>query len=284
MFLIRFSILCVCVVVASSGCAQRTTDLAAPLRADASFPEQYSDIPWATVLRENVKEGLVDYAHLAAHREPLDEYLRMLATFDPVRTRDAFPTREARMCYYINAFNAGLVAAVLEDGIPESLYTLPGGQPEFRYRVLIGQTWRKLSYLRERALSEADGDMRVLFALCTGAVGSPPLPSQPLRPDGVEDTLRRLAQKAMDNPHIVAIDHENQWFLLSATLDHNREAFIESYCKRTGAKGATMLNVVADFANSVRRQWLNTAVGYAERRIPFDRALNRWTPPHDHTP
>jgi hypothetical protein len=37
-----------------------------------------------------------------------------------------------------------------------------------------------------------------------------------------------------------------------------------------------MLSVLLLMAGGVRREWLNTAVGYPEGVIPFDRALNAW--------
>ncbi|MEE9296064.1 MAG: DUF547 domain-containing protein [Phycisphaerae bacterium] len=270
-----------CVVGLVSGCASPVFDLTLPQSAEFVV-EHYDDRPWATVLRENVKGQLVDYRHLAEHRQPLDAYLRTVSEIGPEIAASEFARRESRVCYYINVYNAGLLAAVLKARVPDSIHGLRFGPVDSRFGMRVDGRHRLLADLRRLALAESDGDMRVVFALCDGAVGSPPLHDQPFRPEGLEETLRLLSQRAMDNRLMVSIDHERQALKLSTVLASRREAFISYYKSRTAAHEATMLNVVLHFAGRVRRQWLNTAVGYPVRIIPFDRSLNRWTPEGGH--
>lgn len=267
------------VIVAQSGaCSPAQIDLTRPEQALNPPPTFYDDRPWATVLRENVRDGLVDYNHLAAHPEPLHTYLQTLASLGPQSTPHLFKNRNDRLCYYINAYNAAVLAAVLHAQIPPSMHTHRTRSLDYRYRVVLEGRSHTLVEVRALAEAQAKGDVRLVFSLCDAAKGSPPLYEQPLRPIGLEETLRLLAQKAMDNPNIVRVDHERQRLLLAVPLFTRRHTFIEFYKRRTGAKEATMLNVVLHLASRVRRQWLNTAVGYPERLIPFDRMLNRWTP------
>jgi len=261
------------------GCAARTAELTAPPHENNPTPIEYDDRALATVLRENVRDGLVDYVHLANHRKPLDDYLSMIARTGPTRNPDAFLTRQARLCYYINVYNAGVLAAVLHAGVPDSMHDFRRGPLDQRHRLQVDGQSMTLADVRAKVDSLSEGDMRVAFALCDAAMGSPAIYDQPFRPLGLEEALRRLARKAMDNHRIVSIDHSQQALLLSTMLTTRRDEFINYYKVQTGASDATMLNVVIYFASNVRRQWLNTAVGYPERTIPFDRRLNRWTPP-----
>lgn len=261
------------------GCAAPTADLSGYEPGGDPRPIEYNDRALATVLRENVRDGQVDYIHLANHRKPLDDYLSMIARTGPTRDPDAFLTRQARLCFYINAYNTGVLAAVLHADVPDSMHDFRRGSLDQRHRLRVDGRYTTLAEIRHQAGALAEGDMRVAFALCDAAMGSPILHDQPFRPLGLEETLRRLARKAMDNPHIVAVDHTNQALTLSTMLTARRDEFVTYYKIQTGAADATMLNVVIYFASNVRRQWLNTAVGYVERTMPFDRALNRWTPP-----
>ncbi len=258
-----------------AGCVGPVTDVLLNTQAAAERADTYDDRPWATVLRENVKDELVDYVHLAAHREPLDEYLTMLRDLGPTARNDLFPTRDSRVCYYINAYNAGVLAAVLHAGAPATIHSPRFGTIDTRFRLWVDGRPLRLAELRRSALRESGGDLRVMFALCDGARGSPPLHDQPLRPEGLEETLRLMARRVMDDHHHVSVDHERQALLVSALLATRRSEFIAYFERQTGASGGTMLNVVLYFARPVRRQWLNTAVGYSERMIPFDRRLNR---------
>lgn len=261
------------------GCAAPQVSLT--LVHQSSNPAQliYDDRPFATVLRENVRDGLVDYDHLTAHRKPLDAYLDTIARTGPQSTPQFFKTRNHRISFYINAYNAAVLAAVLDANVPQTMHSHLTSAMERRYRIALDGRIRTIEQVRRLAEEESRGDARVLLCLCDAARGSSPLGDQPLRPIGLEETLRVVAQKAMDDPRIVRVDHERQRLLVSITLWTRSEVFKRYYRARTGAKDASMLNVVLHLAGGVRRQWLNTAVGYVEGAIPFDRTLNRWTPP-----
>mgnify|MGYP000561975161 CR=1 FL=1 len=261
------------------GCVAPTANLGRQEQGLDTPSVEYDDRALATVLRENVRDGLVDYKHLASHRKPLDEYLSMIARTGPTRDPNSFLTRQARLCYYINAYNAGVLAAVLHADVPDSMHDFRRGPLDQRHRLRVDGRYTTLAELRHQTTTLAEGDMRVAFALCDAAVGSPALHDQPFRPLGLEEVLRRLASRAMDNHHIVTVDHAKQRLMLSTMLTTRRDEFINYYKVQTGAADATMLNVVIYFASNVRRQWLNTAVGYPERTAPFERGLNRWTPP-----
>ncbi len=257
------------------GCGGERTDIVVDKpQSDAAL--RYSDVSWATVLRENVTDGLVRYDHLAEHAEPLDTYLAILADTGPETTPETFPTREDKLCYYINAYNAFMLQAVLVSDVPGSMHNTDLGNPDHRFRTMIDGQRRTLDDIRKLAMQHAEGDARVYLTLCDAALGSPPIQSTPLRSTGLEEQLRKTAQRAMDNHALVTIDHVEQWLLVgSAILDH-AEAFVNQYQKRTNAGSASLHDVVVHQAGAVRRQWLNTAVGYSVHRIPFDRRLNHW--------
>jgi hypothetical protein len=102
---------------------------------------------------------------------------------------------------------------------------------------------------------------------------------QPKPFDGLSlaDQLRRVAQDAMANTILVEVDHERQRLNLAMVIHQNAEGFIDLYCRETGVRSGTMLGTLLHMAESKRREWLNTAVGYPLGKIPFDRRLNRWT-------
>ncbi len=262
-----------CIAFTLSGCAQDTIDIN-PIQQNAPEHEKYDDRPWANVVRENVAEGLVDYDHLSTHRQPLDEYLSIIAAVGPSSTPDQFESDEAKACYYANAYNACVLAAVLVEGIPETMHTAATTGLEEHYRFTVDRRKVTLAELRALAIASA-ADMRILFALCDAAIGSPPLQDQPLRPVGLRDTLRTLAKRALDKESIVAIDHENQRLMVCVALANHRAAFLENHRQLIGQPAPTMLNVLLRFAGRVQRQRLNTAVGYQEATIPFDCRLNK---------
>lgn len=263
------------VAVTFIGCGKDHTDIVVD-NGSATNDVWYNDSAWATVLRENVTDGLVRYDHLSQHDEPLREYLSIIANAGPESTPQTFPTRDEKVCYYINVYNAVMLKAVLLSDIPESMHDPDAGNPDHRFRTVIDGKKMTLAQIRSLAIEAAEGDARVLLALCDAAIGSPAIQAMPLRPTGLEDQLRRIAQQAMDNHLMVTIDHVEQWLLVNSVILDHESVFLNYYRKRTGAPSATLHDVVAYMAGAVRRQWINTAVGYDVHRIPFDRRLNAW--------
>lgn len=264
--------------VALCGCAPPTIDLVENLPPAGAAPQVFDDRDWATVLRENVRGDLVAYNHLAEHNEPLTLYLRLIAGVGPESTPGFFKTPQAKLAYYINAYNAGVLRAVLYEEIPATMY--PVGKPslDHRYRLRVDGRLVKLHDLRTVARDASGRDARVEFALCGAALGCPPLADQPFRPDTLSRQLERLAREAMDQPRMIRIDHEKQRLLIGLPIAERREAFLASYSKLTGAGSPTLLNALLQMCGGMRRDWLNTAVGYKQGVIPFDRKLNRWAP------
>ena len=260
-----------------AGCGPAVVDLYSP--ALSPVPSAYDDREWATVLRENVKDDLVDYEHLKTHQEPLSRYLGMLAVVGPTKTPSAFGSRTSRLAYYLNTYNAAVLKAVIHRGVPQTVHDARLVPFEHSHRIPVDGVLRSLAELREMARAESNGDARIEFALCDAAMGSPPLADQPFRIDTLTRQLRDLARGAMENHRQVRIDHERQRLLISVAIYRSRDAFTAYYTSQTGSRSASILNVLLQLADGTRRAWLNTAVGYKTGVIPFDRALNRWLPP-----
>ena len=270
-------VLCGVATCLAWGCAPAPVRLYEPAARPTTAPATFDDRDWAAVLRENVKDGLVDYDHLSSHSGPLDRFLRMLAVMGPKTTPDLFRSRRNRVSYYVNAYNAGVLKAVLHEGIPATMHDARRPPLDRGYHLLIdGQVWTP-GDLREAARVESLGDARVEFCLCDAAVGSPPLSNQPLRPDTLDTQLRQTARQAMEDQRIVSVDHAGRRLNVAVVIWQRRSEFLDYYRRQTGSGSATLLNVLLHMASGVRREWLNTAVGYDEGVIPFVRDLNRWT-------
>lgn len=240
-------------------------------------PAKYDDRAFATVLRENVKDGQVDYNHLKAHPEPLQQYLGLIAVVGPATQPGEFPSRSSHLAYFINAYNAGVLQAVLYRGIPETVHDVRLPPFDKSHAIVVDGVPRTLAVLRQLVWANSSADARVEFALCDAALGSPPLAGQPIRPDTLRRDLRELAVAAMANGRQVRIDHERRELLVSRAVFLHQPEFLEFYARQTGSRTNSLLGALLQLAEGPRRDWLNTAVGYRIAAIPFDRNLNLWT-------
>ncbi|MFQ6047924.1 MAG: DUF547 domain-containing protein, partial [Phycisphaerae bacterium] len=240
-------------------------------------PASFDDADWATTLRRHVRDGLVDYAALANDRRPLERFVALLSVAGPHATPHLFTTRQQRLCYYINAYNALAVRAVLERWPTRTMYELTGPSLEHGYRFKVDGQVLSLYEIAQLAIKNAAGDMRVLFTLCAAARGCPQLAPLPYRPIMLERQLREAAARAVANPALVRIDHQARTLRVGMVIFNNRQRLIRWYERRYATSGASLLNALLAMADEARRQELNSAVGYRVRMLPFDRTLNART-------
>ncbi len=263
-------------IVLPVGCGPAPVNLFNQAKPATPAQPAYDDKDWAAVLRENVRDRLVDYRHLAEHREPLDAYLRQVEMVGPKSTPGLFGEPQAPLAYYLNVYNACVLKAVLAAGIPPTMHDVHGVSLDYGYRFRVEGQIVTLAQIREMAREASVGNARFELALCDAAIGSPPIPAEPFRPYNVDEHLQRIAREAIDDPNLVRVDHEHQRLLVGLPIWSHREEFLAMYCRETGSSSATMLNVLMHLASGIRRQYLSRASGYDVRLLPFDRRLNIW--------
>lgn len=272
-------IVLLCAAVAIVGCGHPKADLFDPQAAHPTqAPAAYDDRLWANVLRTCVRDALVDYETLKRDESQLDEYLNQVAFVGPVTTPSFFSDPSARLAYLINCYNACVLKAVLAADIPSTMHDVAMRDMDYDYRFRIDGKIVNLAQIREMAVEESKGNARFHFALCSGAKGSPPLSDQPYRANGLGDRLKDLAMRSIDDPRMVIVDHEGQQLLVALDIWSNSEAFYALFRNETRNTTATMLNCLMHLAGPQRRQFLARASGYRMTLLPFDRALNAWSP------
>jgi len=253
---------------------------------------QYSDTAWQRLLLKHVAAGwpdaesaaaarskplpgLVDYGAILAGPEDLDAYLTVLAQTGPKSTPDQFPRREHRLAYYINAYNAAAIRAVLAQYPTDSVYAIESPSFEHWWRFRIDGADVTLHDLRQAAWREAAGDVKVLFALCEAAVGGAPLSGSPYRPEKLTAQLQAQLYTCLGLPQIVRISHGRRQLQLWWRIVSREGEFLSYYKRIYRSAPASLLNVLMELSEPRNRQWLNRAVGYRIVPMPFDRRLNR---------
>lgn len=262
----------------AAGCAPTGEFMPKPDLVPRETPKRFDDRDWALVLRENVRDDLVDYDHLARHREALDRFIALVSVVGPEATPGLFPDKSSRLAYWINLYNAQVLNIVVALHPVKSLYEITRPDVEFGYVFKADRKRRTLGETRRRLLEESGGDVRIHFALCAGAMGEPSLRQQPYRGASLDRDLAATTAAAMKNPRIVNIVHEEKQLRIWLRMMSNRQAFIKYHERHLRTRGATLLSVLLEFADDKQRAILNTAVGYKFRTIPLDRQLNQWQP------
>ncbi len=238
----------------------------------------YAD--WGAVLGQACSGGRVDYDRLLDDPRPLDRFLARIASVGPVTTPVEFPSREHRLAYAINCYNATILRSILalagKDGVPSML---PAGL-EGRHCFRIDGRLETPQSLYRRAIALAGEDWRVAMVLCNGHLAGPPLHRRVFLPDLLDGQLTQAAVAALANPQVVFVTHGlDKQLQLCRPLFDAREALVRDYRRKTGSMDATILAALLDVSDRLRREELNAAVGYEVALLPENRMVNSVEPP-----
>ena len=166
----------------------------------------FSHQAFTTVLKAAVsEEGVVDYAGLRADPGPLDHYLGQLAATSPASAPHRFKSEDDRLAYYLNAYNAFILATVRENCPLQDIRSIYLGSGVFwRVSFELGGEPVTLSDLESIHLRGARGsDVEAHFALVKGGKGFPALPRTAYEGADVRERVRGLAQRLANDPRFV---------------------------------------------------------------------------------
>lgn len=157
---------------------------------------------WGRVLAEHVdSDGAIDFVGLRERPRDLEVYVAWVAGHGPRSTPALFPTRESRLAYYINAYNALAMYQIV--ATPR--------RPEERVRFFVASRvlidGRTMSlYALENDVIRPLGEPRVHFALNCMVRGCPRLPRAPFTAGRLDTMLDAETRRFLDDPRHVQVD------------------------------------------------------------------------------
>ncbi len=256
------------------GCAPVTSIQYDPASIPTTVPRAYDDGDWAITLQGNVRDGKVDYARLASNREALDRYLGLISVVGPESTPNLFRTPSAQMCYYINAYNACVLRAVLELYPTSSIHRIDTPRLDQGFIFRVDRRVVRLAGLRQKLKVASQGDVRVLFCLSEACVGSPALAEQSYRPNPLLEQMRLAVQQVLENPNLIRVDDRGRTVFLWKRLMTNREACLAYDQRVSGLRRGDLLGFLAHVAEPPLRERLSAAQSYGIAWMPMNRQLN----------
>ncbi len=205
--------------------------LTLPASAVADFDHAYP--AYAEVLSKYVQPPRVSYRALKADRGGLD---RAVAAFDAAGAREESGwTKERRMAFWINAYNAFTLRAVVDHyPIRSAWFTL---QPRDSIRQIDGVwttlTWQAagrqvtLDEIEHKILRPGFKDARVHFALNCASKSCPPLAAQPYRAETLGAQLDAAAKAYLATAEGLVVDGNT--FRVSSIFKWYGEDFVAAY-------------------------------------------------------
>jgi hypothetical protein len=267
--------------VACGACTAIQPAVAPPATPPATFSHEDLDRVQARFVDE---QGRVDYAGLAREPTDLERYYALVARFGPDADPALFPTRDDRLAYWINAYNAAVLVTVFRYYPIASVTDVPTPFPlslasdkiGFFYlqRVEVDGDTTSLYALENDLIRPRYEEPRVHFALNCASIGCPRLPRRAFHGADLNERLDEETRRFFAEERNLRIDHDARVVHLSSILDWYEGDFTGWYEKRHPGSDATLLDYVALYVEPARRAELERARGYEIEYVPYDWGLN----------
>ncbi|MGH9370731.1 MAG: DUF547 domain-containing protein [Vicinamibacterales bacterium] len=204
--------------------------VSASARYSASgFDHEYPG--YAEVLETYVHGPRVDYAALHRNRAQLDRVVDELAL--PHHAEELAWSRQQRMAFWINAYNALTLRAIVDH------YPIKAGWFSLGPRNSIRQidgVWTALSWdvagrkvtlddIEHRILRPGFGDPRIHFAIDCASVSCPPLATRPYQAAGLDAQLDEAARAYLASPQGLRVERDRLY--VSSIFKWYGDDFIE---------------------------------------------------------
>lgn len=231
--------------------------------SDPIPPREFAHRDFAEVLRAHVVDGVVDYPGIAAD-DRFGAYLRQLQRVDP----NALPTREDRLAFWINAYNAFAIQGILDGYSPRT--------PVGRYRYFIARDYPvggasiNLYDLERKLLIPDFREPRIHFAIVCASRSCPKLPSRAYTTDRLDEQLEKSARAFINDPTRNRFDRERKIASLSMIFNW----FGEDFAAQAGSLLAYVRRYVAD--PDLAREL--DVIPYEVRFLEYDWGLNGLPP------
>lgn len=144
------------------------------------------------VLNEHVNNGKVDYQAIRSDSR-FTQYLELIADHNP----DNFSSREEKLAFWINAYNALAIKGIIDGRSPSSLFGRYGYFLSAEY--VAGNRSINL-YDLERDILVPLGDLRIHFAIVCASLSCPALRSEAYTVSKLEQQLEASASRFINNP------------------------------------------------------------------------------------
>lgn len=230
---------------------------------------------WARVLEAYVDDqGLVDYKGLSVDRAGLDLYVAAIGRVSPENRPELFPTREDRLAYWINAYNALVFQGVLARGPEdESVWSgLVSGLNFFGLqKFTVGGRVMNLKSLEDDLIREPFLDPRVHAALNCASIGCPRLPREAFSAATLDEDLDAAMAEFVAGDLNVTVNHDTKTVTLSKIFDWFEGDFVRYEAESRGRTDGT----VVDYINRYRVSGSAVPTGYRVKFSRYDKRINK---------
>ena len=254
-----------------------------PVFANTPLPFDHSE--WDRFLKEFVNEkGEVNYRAAKEKPELLQKYLSRLKTI-PEDEFNQWP-REERAALILNAYNAGVIQAILLHYPVKNPMAISGIWDEQSVLITTLASGDKaraysLNEIQRDLLLKQFRDEKILFALCNGSRSSPPLQKEAFTGPRLEGQLYLVTRQFVNDEKKNQIDLTHKKVVLSRIFQWYGRDFILNWRdypedERWGPDRKAVLSFLAHYLEDSKKVEFLKEGEYKVKYQSFDWRLNDW--------
>ncbi len=245
-----------------------------------NLPASFDYTPLERVLQAYVDDaGFVNYTALKQNRADLDHMIQQIAQVSPANGPQLFPTHDAQLAYWINAYNA-LILGIVADHYPTSSITKIGVIPYeafFVKRVELGGEKMTLRNLENQVIRAGFNDPRIHFAINCASRSCPPLARRVYRPETLDHQLDDATRAFINDKRQVTLDEAGHRIVLSKIFHWYASDFKDAFAARFHRNG-TVLDYLKLYLTPERQAILEKLSGAPVSYYEYDWGLNDQKP------
>ncbi|MDA2921263.1 DUF547 domain-containing protein [Desulfobacterota bacterium AH_259_B03_O07] len=242
-----------------------------------------------SLLKEHVQDAKVNYRGIINSSEKFNEYIMQLGSI----SQEAYQnwTDEEKLAFWINAYNAFTIKAIIDNYPIKRNYSLVGlFLPSNSIRQISG-VWTDLQFravgrnvtlgeIEHEILRKEFNEPRIHFAINCASMGCPDLRNEAYRPDIIYDQLESQSIDYVNNQEKgVRIDTENSKVQFSQIFNWFGDDFVESYgntklFEERSFKEKAILNFVLKYLKSEGERDYLKRNGFSISYLDYDWSLN----------
>lgn len=198
---------------------------------------------WDKVLKRHVEDGLVNYKALAKDKD-FRTYLGWLKSANP----DSLSAKEARLAFWVNAYNALAIAGVLENFPIGKVTNVPGFFNKKKHAVAGGEY--TLDEIEKQIIFKKFDNPKIHFVLVCAAMSCPKLPSEAYTEANIFQKMDEVTKAFLNNPEKNRLDKKKKIFFVSKIFSWYEKDFVSGPNK-------TVLDFIKPYLSRDKQKFLS---------------------------
>ena len=211
-----------------------------------------------SLLNKYVAGYKVNYKELVKEKEKLFKFTEKLGRISPDSNKELFPTREDKLAFWINAYNAFILETIVRDYPVESIKDINfNGVTVWLNKNLLGEEKISFKSLEDDIIRERFKDPRIHFAINCASASCPPLINKVYLPETLEHQLDKSTANFINDENNFKVDVNEKVIYISAIFDWYEDDFIEWLRnKHSEIDNPVILDYIKIFYNdTIEKQW-----------------------------